>query len=156
GTRVNWEAIPPPVVVISTPSFTNRLPTGCDTSTYEQDTGLKIVAQPGDALTCLTYPQSLGDGSTVVTVTATAVGGSKPSFTQDVLLPPCPFTTSGLAVSPMSVTLAPAGSMVFVVAGGTPPYTVLANGGTTSLTSVAAAGDTFTYTAGSVTKTFSI
>jgi hypothetical protein len=155
GTQVDWSVLPSSRTAISSPSFTNQLPTGCDISTYERDTGLKITPQPGDALTCLKYPQSLSGQS--VAVTATAVGGSNPTFTQTVLLPPCPFVRSDLTILPTKVDLpAPTSSTVFVIAGGVPPYTVVSNGATVINHTVKKSGGSFPYTGSGVSGTYAV
>jgi hypothetical protein len=158
GTRVDWVATPPPVVVINSPSFTKQAPpTGCDTSTFTEATGAEIILQPGDALTCLKYPRSAS--GTTVSITATAVGGTDPSFTQDVILPPCPFIASDLSIFPNDVKLSTGtASTVFVIAGGVPPYTIVdqSGAGTISPNPVETSGGTFTYTGGGATGKFAI
>lgn len=144
GTQVDWAAPPPPVVVINSPSFTKQAPpAGCDISTFTHDTGLQITLQPGDALTCLKYPR--GASGTVVSVMA-AVHGTSIKNPFNVLLPPCPFVISSLMIFPSSVTLPVAqATTIFVVNGGTPPYTIVANGGTAAPITVNEAGGSFTY-----------
>lgn len=157
GTQVDWEAPPPPVVVINSPSFTKQaVPAGCDTSTFTEATGAEIILQPGDALTCLKYPRS-ASGQTVE-VTATVTNFPAVTDTFDVLLPPCPFVESNLAIFPDSVDLPTnASATVFVIAGGVPPYTVIANGSTSAVPfTIQKSGDSFTYTGGGVAGTFSV
>src|SRR5262249_44301384 len=61
-----------------------------------------------------------------------------------------------LAIFPPQVTLDQGQSNTFVIVGGTPPYNIVANGGTANPTIVAASGGSFIYTAGAVAGTFTI
>jgi hypothetical protein len=157
GTQVDWAAPPPPVVVINSPSFTKQaVPSGCDTSTFTDATKAEIVLQPGDALTCLKYPRS-ASGQTVQ-VTATVSDFPSVTDTFDVILPPCPFVVSNLAIFPSQVDLPTgAATTVFVIAGGAPPYTVVANGSTTvNPPPVERSGDSFSYTGNGVPGTYAV
>src|SRR5262249_14757271 len=140
-------------VSVTSPVFTDQEPP-CDTSTYVRDSGLAVTPQPGDALACLKYPRSAGGGT--VTITATAGGIPPQSFV--LTLPPCPFnlTPGALAIFPPQVTLDQGQSNIFVIVGGTPPYNIVANGGTANPTTVAASGGSFIYTAGATAGTFTI
>lgn len=140
-------------VSVTSPIFTNQEPP-CDVSTYERDSGLEVTPQPGDALACLKYPRSASGGTTVITATA---GGIPPqSFT--ITLPPCPFdlTPGTPSIFPPQVTLSQGQSNTFVIVGGTPPYNIVANGGTATPLTVAASGGSFIYTAGATAGTFTI
>jgi hypothetical protein len=164
GTPVFWAASPAitlsggsAAVAISSPSFTNQ-PAPCDTSSYEAATASipgngKITPQPGNAITCLKYPQSAGGG----TVGIAAASGAA-SNTRAITLPPCPFAPPGTPVIfPSSVTLAPGESRTFIVVGGIPPYDIAASGGgTVNPNQVAASGGSFSYTAGTQTGDFEI
>lgn len=160
GTRVDWSTDPQagPVVVINSPSFTKQaVPAGCDTSTFTEATGAEIILQPGDALTCLKYPRS-ASGQTVE-VTATVHDFPTVTGAFDVLLPPCPFIDSNLAIFPDEVELfTGTSSTVFVIAGGVPPYTIVdqSDAGTISPNPVETSGGTFTYTGGGATGKFAL
>jgi hypothetical protein len=58
--------------VINSPSATNSDPP-CDVSSFEGDTGVTVVNQPGVAHTCVTYPvNSAGTGITIQAVAGAA------------------------------------------------------------------------------------
>ena len=90
---------------IVSPSFTDQAPP-CNTSSYEVANGT-ITPQPGDAVTCLKYPQSASG----VTVGIAAAAGAV-STTRNITLPPCPpgsSQTLTLAASQTSISSATGG-----------------------------------------------
>jgi hypothetical protein len=102
GTQVDWAVTGG--ASVTSPSFTDQQPP-CDLSSYLRDSGIDtITSQPGDALTCLKYPQRASGG--VVTVTATAQGASGPVHGRLRLnLPPCPsVATVVLTANPDQIT----------------------------------------------------
>jgi hypothetical protein len=168
GTQVDWEAVPPPgtVVVVNSPSFTKQAPpTDCDITSFRRDAlppdpsdtsdplG-KITLQPGDALTCLKYPRSAGGGT--AQVIAIVHDFPSVSYTSSTILPSCPFVSSSLTIFPSHVTLPITTPTMFSIAGGTPPYTIVAKGGITDKSTVDTSGGTFTYTGGEVSGTFAV
>jgi hypothetical protein len=99
GTPVSWQAsrtieseIP---VAVSSPSFTGQAPpSDCNLG------NLQPIPQPGDALTCLKYPQSASDQTALIHATAGGIDEppcGDPDFPSPcflVTLPPCPSSTS--------------------------------------------------------------
>jgi len=61
-----------------------------------------------------------------------------------------------LTIIPASTTLNQNATQAFVVAGGVPPYQIVASGGTVDTTTVESPGDTFIYTAGTTPGSFTI
>lgn len=95
GTQVGWQVGPLALCgasassSVTTPSFTNQAPP-CNVDPYQADTGIDVTPQPGDALTCLKYPQS-GSGSLVfITATVTGTNPEVSALCTMITLPPCP------------------------------------------------------------------
>lgn len=162
GVQVDWGPVQPNTATVSSPSFTNAQPP-CNTAPYTSKTGLSINPQPGTALTCLIYPESLANTSGTVHVsvpgtslqTTASISFAGPTIPASPTPQPTPAPTNTPAptpspvppvVVPSNAALAIGQMQVFAITKGVPPYTVNASGGTAVPSTVPSTGGTFTYT----------
>lgn len=157
---VNWSDVVPADAVVVSPTFTNEAPP-CNVSQYragctEEGQLLMISAQPGTAVTCLTFDQN--DAGRQARVTA-GVAGTDISVTTSFILPapaaaptPSPAPPPPATPTPAPPVVAPANAsldigqvQVFAISGGVPPYMVSASGGSATPTTVPSSGGTFEY-----------
>jgi hypothetical protein len=178
GVAVDFSLVNPVAgLSVTSPGLTNRA--------QPCTVGFTVVPQPGDALSCVKYVQSLQGTTVTVRARVQTAGGGFVEDTQAIVLPdlrptatptvtptqPSPTPTATAtpalpAIAPGQATLfagvgaPPTGcngaTRSFVVTGGSPPFTISTNGGCLSTTSVAASGGSFVFGAGTSLGNFSV